>query len=86
MGILTWIILGLVAGAIANAVDPNPSKGGVFGAIVLGIVGAFVGGFLGNLIFGLDVSGINFTSLALAVGGALVLLFVGRMLGRSSTY
>lgn len=83
MSILGWIILGLIAGVIANAIDPRPSRGGILGAMVLGILGALVGGFIGSALFGVDVSGFNFTSLILAVAGSLVLLFVGRMLSRS---
>lgn len=84
MGIITWILLGLVAGVIANAVDPRPAKGGVLSAIVLGILGAVVGGFLSSMLFGVDVSGFNVTSLLVAVGGSLVLLFIGRMVNRST--
>ena len=80
MSILTWIVFGLVVGAVANLLDPRPSEGGLLGAAVLGIVGAMVGGFLGSLLFGTGVSGLNFPSLAVAVLGSLLLLFVGRAL------
>lgn len=84
MGILSWIVLGLIAGVAANAIDPRPAKGGILSTIMLGILGAIVGGFLSSMLFGVDVSGFNLTSLLVAVGGALVLLFVGRMLNRST--
>lgn len=84
MDVLTWIILGLVAGSVANFLDPRPSAGGILGSIVLGIVGALVGGWVGNAIFGVGVSGFNFTSFLVAVAGALVVLAVGRMLSRTA--
>ncbi|HKC14360.1 MAG TPA: GlsB/YeaQ/YmgE family stress response membrane protein [Patescibacteria group bacterium] len=78
MSIFGWIILGLIAGTVANAIDPHPSSGGIVGAIVLGIVGAMVGGFLANILLGVDVSGFNLTSFVVAIAGSLLLLFVGR--------
>lgn len=84
MGILTWIILGAVAGSIANAIDPRPSKGGILGSIILGIVGAIVGGFLAGTFLGVDVTGFNLTSLIVAVLGALLMLWVGRQMMRSA--
>lgn len=83
MNVIGWMIFGLVAGTIANAIDPQPSSGGVIGAIVLGIVGAMVGGFLANLILGLDITGFNLTSFIIAIAGSLLLLFVGRALRRA---
>jgi len=84
MDILTWVILGLVAGSVANFLDPRTSSGGILGSIVLGIVGALVGGYLGNAIFGMGVTGFNFTSFLVAVAGSLVVLAVGRMLSRTA--
>jgi len=78
MSTISWIIFGLIAGTIANAIDPRPSSGGIVGAIVLGIVGAMVGGFLANLFLGLDITGFNLTSFVVAIAGSLLLLFVGR--------
>ena len=80
MSVIGWIMFGLIAGTVANAIDPHPSSGGVIGAIVLGIVGAMVGGFLANMLLGVDVSGFNFTSFVVAIAGSLLLLFVGRAL------
>lgn len=78
MTILAWVLFGLIVGIVANAIDPRKEEGGMLGAIVLGVVGALVGGFLGNLIFGVGVTGFNFPSFAIAVLGALLLLFVRR--------
>lgn len=83
MSVVAWIVLGLIAGVIANAIDPHPSQGGIGGAIVLGIVGALVGGFLADLLFGVGISGFNLSSVLVAVGGSLILLWIGRALSRS---
>jgi uncharacterized membrane protein YeaQ/YmgE (transglycosylase-associated protein family) len=79
MGILAWILFGLIAGSIANFLDPNPSNGGIIGSIVLGIIGAVVGGWLGNALFGVTVTGFNVSSFVVAVAGAAILLLVGRV-------
>lgn len=76
MGILTWIIFGLIAGAIAKWISPGKDPGGWIGSIIVGILGAFVGGYLGSMIFGLDVTGFNFQSFLVAVAGAVLLLFI----------
>jgi len=78
MSVIGWIVFGLIAGVIANAIDPRPSSGGIVGAIVLGIVGAMTGGFLANLLLGVDITGFNLASFVVAVAGALLLLFIGR--------
>jgi uncharacterized membrane protein YeaQ/YmgE (transglycosylase-associated protein family) len=83
MDILTYAVFGLIAGVIANVIDPHESSGGVLGAIVLGVLGAVVGGFLANMLFGVGVSGFNFSSFAVAVMGSLLLLFVGRAIRRA---
>jgi len=80
MDIIYWLVFGLIAGAIANYIDPRPSKGGIAGSIALGIVGAVVGGYLGEMFFGVGVTGFNVMSFVVAVAGALLLLFVGRLL------
>ena len=77
MGILAWIVLGLVAGALAKFIMPGEQGGGIIVTIVLGIVGALVGGFLGTYVFGFgDISGFDVRSIAIAVGGALLALVV----------
>jgi uncharacterized membrane protein YeaQ/YmgE (transglycosylase-associated protein family) len=84
MGILTWILLGLVAGALAKFIMPGTQGGGIIVTTVLGVVGALVGGFLGTRVFGFgEVTGFDLRSIAIAVGGALVALFVyGLIAGR----
>ncbi len=83
-GLLFYIIFGLIAGSIANFIDPNPSAGGILGSIVLGILGAVVGGYLGSMLFGVGVSGFNISSFIVAVVGSLLLLWVARMFRRST--
>ena len=78
MGILSWIIMGLIVGALAKFIMPGDDPGGIIITILIGIAGAFVGGFLGSLIGLGGVTGFNLGSVALAVGGALLLLFIYR--------
>jgi uncharacterized membrane protein YeaQ/YmgE (transglycosylase-associated protein family) len=86
VGILSWIILGLIVGALAKWIMPGPDPGGILITMLLGIAGAFVGGFLGSLVGLGSVSGFNLGSLVLAVGGALLLLWGHRRLrGPSSS-
>ncbi len=83
MNILLWLVFGLVVGTIANLIDPYPSKGGMLGSVILGILGAILGGILGNMVFRIGITGFNFASLAVAVLGALLLMFVERAVGRT---
>jgi uncharacterized membrane protein YeaQ/YmgE (transglycosylase-associated protein family) len=85
MGILAWIVLGLIAGAIAKAIMPGKDPGGVIVTILIGIVGAFLGGFLGNLVTGTGLNGFSLWSILLAVLGALLLLWIYRMTTRGRT-
>ena len=76
MGILLWALFGLIAGAIAKFIMPGKQGGGIIITIVLGIVGAIVGGFIGTQLGFGDVSGFDFRSMLLAVGGGIVVLLV----------
>ena len=80
MGILSWIILGLIVGALARWIMPGRESGGILITILLGIGGAFVGGFVGSLLGFGSVTGFNLGSLVLAVVGALLLLWGHRAL------
>ena len=82
MGIFTWIILGLVVGVIAKMLMPGNDPGGFVVTILLGIAGALLGGFLGTYFGAGDVTGFNMVSLALAIGGALILLVLYRLIIR----
>jgi uncharacterized membrane protein YeaQ/YmgE (transglycosylase-associated protein family) len=87
MGILSWIVLGLVAGAIAKLLMPGRDPGGWIVTMLLGIAGAFVGGWIGSMLWGSGgVNGVNLGSIGLAVLGAIVLLVIYRLIvGRKST-
>lgn len=81
MGILAWIIVGLIAGWLAGEL----MRGGGFGLlgdIIIGIVGALLGGFLATALFGMPdpLSGINITSIIVAFLGSVVLLAILRLL------
>ena len=80
MGILSWIVLGIVAGALAKWLMPGKDPGGWFVTMLLGIAGAFVGGYLGSY-FGAGVTGggLNIASIGTATAGAFLLLFVYRL-------
>jgi len=80
MGIFSWIILGLIVGIIAKFIMPGKDPGGFFITIVLGIAGAFVGGFIGSAIGFGSVTGFDIRSLLLAVGGAILLLAIYRVI------
>ncbi|MBD1928324.1 GlsB/YeaQ/YmgE family stress response membrane protein [Trichocoleus sp. FACHB-90] len=88
MGIIAWIVLGLIAGAIAKAIYPGHQSGGIFATMGLGILGALVGGYLGSLFFGTSggaaYGALTIPSIAFAVLGALVLLFLWGLLTRQS--
>jgi uncharacterized membrane protein YeaQ/YmgE (transglycosylase-associated protein family) len=79
MGIIAWIVVGLIAGALAKLIMPGDDPGGIIVTILLGIVGAFVGGFIVNLLGGAGVSGFNLWSIVVATLGAIILLAVYRM-------
>ena len=82
MGILTWILLGLIVGFLAKLVMPGRDPGGVIITILLGIAGAVLGGFVGNAMGMGDVNGINVGSVLLATLGAILLLAIYRMTRR----
>jgi uncharacterized membrane protein YeaQ/YmgE (transglycosylase-associated protein family) len=86
MGILAWIILGLIAGAIAKAIYPGHQGGGIFATIGLGILGALVGGYLGNLLLGSSggalAGALTVPSILFAVLGAVVIIFIWGLVTR----
>ena len=85
MGFFSWILMGLIVGLLAKWIMPGDDPGGIFLTILLGIAGAFVGGFIGTTLGMGSVSGFNLGSLALAVGGAPLILWGHRKLrGKSS--
>jgi len=84
MGIVTWIVLGLVAGLLARFLMPGQGPAGLIVTILLGIAGAIVGGYIGTHFLGFgDISGFDLRSTAIAVGGAILLLFIYGALKRA---
>lgn len=81
MGIITWIIFGLIAGVIAKLLMPGRDPGGCIITMLLGIAGAFVGGFLFELFtVGNFQASFSFGSLLVAIIGALAILLVYRLI------
>lgn len=80
MNILAWIVLGLIAGAIAKAIYPGRQGGGILGTMLLGIIGAFVGGslfsFLTTGTLSLTAAGLSLGGILVAILGAVVALFI----------
>jgi uncharacterized membrane protein YeaQ/YmgE (transglycosylase-associated protein family) len=77
MGFIAFLILGLIAGAIAKLILPGRQGGGWFITLLLGVVGALLGGFLGNLLFNIGLE--EFWSIQtwlLAIGGAIIVLLI----------
>ncbi len=85
MGILAWIVVGLIAGVVAKAIMPGGGPGGIILTILLGIGGAFVGGFLASLVgFGEGIAKFDLRTILVAIGGAIALLFAYQMLTSAS--
>ena len=76
MGILSWIVMGGLAGWVASMVMKKNSSMGIIGNIIVGIVGAFIGGFVVNLIGGYGVTGFDLRSFLVALLGAVILLAI----------
>jgi uncharacterized membrane protein YeaQ/YmgE (transglycosylase-associated protein family) len=81
LGILSWIVFGLIAGAIAKFIMPGKDPGGCLGTSLIGILGAVLGGFIGNGLIGIGtVTGFNLRSFGIAILGAIILLMLYRLL------
>jgi uncharacterized membrane protein YeaQ/YmgE (transglycosylase-associated protein family) len=84
MGIIVWILLGLVAGALAKFVMPGRDPGGFIVTILIGIAGALVGGFISTKLGYGAVDGFDIRSIVIAVLGAILLLIIFRMIRRNA--
>jgi uncharacterized membrane protein YeaQ/YmgE (transglycosylase-associated protein family) len=84
MGFISWIILGLIAGAIAKLLLPGKDPGGFIITIIIGIIGAIIGGYLSTILGFGTVTGVNFGSIIIAILGAIVLLLIYRMVRKPS--
>jgi len=85
VGIIGWIVLGLIAGAIAKAILPGTQGGGWLVTLILGVVGALLGGFIGSAVFGIGLE--NFWSLQtwiVAILGSIVVLLIYGLFTRGS--
>ncbi len=85
MGLLSWLLLGLIVGILAKWIMPGPDGGGFVLTTLLGIAGAFVGGFIGSLLGLGTVGAFSVGSIALATVGALLLLWGHRQLRGKAT-
>lgn len=83
VGIIGWLVVGLIAGFLAKYVVPGEGPGGVVGDIVIGVIGAFLGGWIFNYFGHSATTGINLYSIFVAFVGAVILLFIGRALSRA---
>lgn len=86
MSFLGFLLLGLIAGAIAKLILPGKQAGGWFITLLLGVVGALLGGWLGSLIFNVELgSFFDLTTWLLAIGGSIIVLLIyGAIVGRGS--
>ena len=80
MGIITWIIIGGIAGALAKLIMPGDDPGGIIVTILIGIVGAFIGGFLTSLV-GIGGGGFIWTIIVATVGAIILLAIYRAMIG-----
>ena len=83
MGIISWIVFGLIAGVVAKLIMPGKDPGGLIITSLIGISGAMVGGFISTFFGYGNVTGFDLRSLAIAISGALVLLFGYRTLKKA---
>lgn len=88
MGILAWLALGLIAGALAKLIYPGHQGGGIFATLGLGILGALVGGYLGQTLLGssgaaaASAGALTIPSIIFAVLGAMLLIFIWGLVAR----
>ena len=79
IGIISWIVVGLIAGILGKLIMPGRDPGGFLLTVVIGMVGAIVGGLLVNLLGGVGVTGFNIWSILVATLGSVVLLALYRL-------
>ncbi|MBF2002954.1 MAG: GlsB/YeaQ/YmgE family stress response membrane protein [Synechococcales cyanobacterium C42_A2020_086] len=89
MNIIAWLLLGLLAGAIAKAIYPGHQGGGILATIILGIIGAFIGGSLYTLLttgtLQLAATSLSIPGLLVAVVGAIIAIFIWGLMTRRTT-
>ena len=84
MGIISWIIVGLIAGALGKLVMPGDDPGGFIATLLIGMAGAVVGGFVVGIVGGSGDTGFNVWSILVATLGAILLLGVYRLVAERS--
>ena len=82
MGLISWMVVGLVAGLLARWITPGPDPGGIIVTVLVGMAGASVGGFLVRILGGAGATGLNVWSILVATIGALLLLFIYNLVAR----
>jgi uncharacterized membrane protein YeaQ/YmgE (transglycosylase-associated protein family) len=85
MGIIAWIVVGLIAGILAKLIMPGDDPGGFIITTIIGIVGAFVGGFVMQLLGGTGLTGFSIWSILVATLGAIILLGIYRLVAPRMT-
>ena len=85
LGFIWWLIIGLIAGALARLIMPGRDPMGIIGTILLGIVGSIIGGLVGMAIWGSGGNGFRPAGLILSIIGAIVVLWIWRMVKSRST-
>ncbi len=80
MGLLSWIIVGLIAGWLAKVISPGAERGGLLATLVIGVVGAIVGGWLFTALGYSGATGINLYSILVGTLGAIVFLWIWKMI------
>lgn len=83
MGIVSWIVFGLIAGLLAKFIMPGDDAGGFIKTTLVGVAGAMIGGFVGTRLGFGTVSGFNLRSFAIASAGAVLVLWVYRMVKKN---
>ena len=84
MGIISWIIVGLIAGALGKLIMPGDDPGGFIVTLLIGMAGAVVGGFIVGILGGTGATGFNIWSILVATLGATILLAVYRLIADRS--
>ena len=82
IGVISWIVVGLIAGLLGKLIMPGRDPGGFLITIVIGMIGVLVGGFVVQLLGGTGVTGFNIWSILVATLGAIILLALYRLVAR----
>ncbi|MDQ4001399.1 MAG: GlsB/YeaQ/YmgE family stress response membrane protein [Actinomycetota bacterium] len=85
MGLISWIVVGLIAGLLARWIMPGSEPGGFIVTCILGMAGAAVGGFAVSILGGTGATGFNVWSILVATLGAVLLLFLYNLITRRAT-